>query len=86
MAGSMASLDTDISDIWQEQAAGFGPKCSVAAALRALGAEDAAKLRLAFATEGLQHTAISRWLRKHGLLVNDATIARHRRGECRCDA
>lgn len=62
-----------------------GGRCSVALLLETLSADDAAELRSALASP-MEHAAIARALTSEGHRFASSTIARHRRGECRCDA
>ncbi len=60
-----------------------GSKCSVGTVLAALDPTDAEDLRAAIAGS-VPASAISKALRKRGVDLNDSTIARHRRGRCKC--
>jgi hypothetical protein len=59
--------------------------CSVSVVLDQLDADRQASLRAALAEQRFQHTSIVRVLASWGHKVTSHTIARHRRGECRCE-
>lgn len=71
-----------LDDIAAEQRHG-GTSCRVAGVLEAMTEDDRADLLQAIKL-GLQASSISRALRARGWDVAGNTIARHRRGECRC--
>lgn len=62
-----------------------GPRCSVAAIADALGAADRADLFDLLADDGVQSSALARALTARGHRVSTCTMARHRRGDCRCE-
>jgi len=62
-----------------------GSPCTVGLLLADLSDDDARELRGALAS-GMQHAAIVRALTSEGHKFIASTIARHRRGECACDA
>lgn len=60
-----------------------GPQCTVAILLDDLAPEDATALTDALAST-LPASAISRAVTATGHRLSQATIGRHRRGDCRC--
>ena len=62
-----------------------GSPCTVGVLLTELSDDDARELRGALAS-GMAHTSIMRALASEGHRFIASTIARHRRGECACDA
>jgi len=71
-----------LDDIAAEQRHG-GTPCSVPGVLDALKAEERDDFNRALEL-GLQASSISRALRLRGIDLAGNTIARHRRGDCRC--
>ena len=65
-----------------------GPSCTVAVILADLDPTDADDLRDALAKpyHVVPNGAIVRALKARGLSIGEYTIARHRRGDCRCSA
>ena len=69
-----------------------GPNCSVSSLLATLEAPAADQLRTALAAKlpdgSFRYTAtsIQRVLKGRGVIIDDKTINRHRRGQCRCVA
>lgn len=66
-----------------ENATPRGPQCRVALLLDDLAPEDATALSDAVAS-GLPASVISRAVTATGHHLSQATITRHRRGDCRC--
>lgn len=58
--------------------------CGVAKALSELDTETAERLRAALADFHWTAAALARTLAAHDINVNDQSISRHRRGDCRC--
>lgn len=61
-----------------------GPPCSIATALSNLDPEDSDFLRELLADPDKPSSRISLALRAEGHEISQITVARHRRGECRC--
>ncbi len=62
----------------------MGPACSVAALMKSLPTSDAEALRAAIADDRWRGTDISRVLADEGIHLSGTTLARHRRGACKC--
>ena len=62
-----------------------GVPCWIRSKTGSLSAEDAATLDDALIDESIMSTTISTWLDRRGVRVGAQSIARHRRGICRCD-
>lgn len=61
-----------------------GPACSVAATFDQLNDEDAAALRAVLEDKRWRSSDIATQLEAEGIPLGAATIARHRRGACKC--
>ena len=61
-----------------------GPRCTVGLTLDRLPDEDQAKLTAALDSPHIQGANIFRWLKARGIHIEQKTIQRHRRKECRC--
>lgn len=61
-----------------------GPACSVAVLLEQLSDDDKAALLAAFNDKRWRSSAISSQLESEGIDLHASTIARHRRGACKC--
>ena len=60
-------------------------ECAVAYSLRVLDPPHAAALRRALDNDAVMHTEIADALGELGLDVNQLSVARHRRGDCKCE-
>lgn len=61
-----------------------GPACTVAATLEQLPEDDAAVLRAVLEDKRWRSSDIATQLEAEGIPLGAATIARHRRGACKC--
>lgn len=61
-----------------------GPACSVATTLEQLNDEDKAALEAVLTDRRWRSTDISTQLEAEGISLASSTIARHRRGACKC--
>lgn len=62
-----------------------GAKCTLGIIAKTLSKEDSQALNEALKDELIDSTTISVWMERNGHSVKRHTIARHRRGECRCN-
>lgn len=62
-----------------------GAKCTLGIVARTLSKEDNAALNEALRDELIDSTTISVWMDRKGYDLKRHTVARHRRGECRCN-
>jgi hypothetical protein len=62
----------------------LGPECTVTKTLRNLPVEDAEALRAALADERWRMSDLSKVLADEGIHIAGGTLARHRRGACKC--
>lgn len=62
-----------------------GAKCTVGIIAKTLPKEDKDALNEAMGDELIDSTTISVWMERKGFALKRHTIARHRRGECRCN-
>lgn len=76
----------DFDDILNGQPKGPGPLCTVTKALRALPADQAAKVQRALDNPDIGHQTIYRALNQMGLefRVGKDSVGRHRIGDCAC--
>lgn len=66
-------------------AAQHGVPCWIRSKTAGLSAEDAETLGQALIDDTIMSSTISTWLDRRGVRVGAQSIARHRRGQCRCD-
>lgn len=62
-----------------------GVPCWIQSKTGGLTPADAETLRQALVDETIMSSTISTWLERRGVRVGAQSIARHRRGICRCD-
>lgn len=62
-----------------------GAKCTLGIIARTLSKEDNEALNEALRDELIDSTTISVWMDRKGHALKRHTVARHRRGECRCN-
>lgn len=69
----------------ESEASTKGPQCSIGRILDALDDVDQSAL-ISSLHGSMLHTAIARALTSNDHRVSASTVARHRRGDCSCDA
>lgn len=62
----------------------LGPACTVAATIKALPEKDAEALRAALEDQRWRASDLSKVLADEGIYIASGTLARHRRGGCKC--
>ena len=77
------ATSADLGEFFAEQPKP-GPRCPIALALPNLDPQRAASLAAALVEPKLQHTAISRTLKKWGHDIGPQSVQRHRNNGCAC--
>lgn len=78
------SLDEFVDEMLDLSFHRKGPDCAVGTALSALPKEEAEGLTKALAMPAITGKAIQEWLKRRSFHVPHTTVARHRRGDCKC--
>jgi hypothetical protein len=78
------ALDEFIDEMLALSVVQKGPDCSVGTAMQSLSGEEREGLAKALLVTSITGKAIQEWLKRRNLVVPHTTIARHRRGDCKC--
>ena len=73
-----------LADAYQADRITHGPPCGVAVTRQTIAAEDVETLDRLMSDHLVSHAKISRALRHIGHHLSQASIGRHRRGDCGC--
>lgn len=78
------ALDEFVDEMLALSVVNKGPDCAVGAAISALNSEEREGLMAALSMPAITAKAIQEWLKRRDLRVPHTTVARHRRGDCKC--